>query len=114
MRSIKSKKALQYLSSFVLQCRQRDPLFEDDLIVGIRILYASRRPDLDESVILDAMQGIVYANDRQVKAKFIVHGIDKENPRCEIIVAPLKELGEVISRMTPYELSISNVEISHV
>jgi Holliday junction resolvase RusA-like endonuclease len=50
------------------------------------IHYASRRPDLDESVILDAMQGIVYKNDRQVKEKQIYWGLDPQNPRCEILV----------------------------
>ena len=63
---------------------------EGDVSVTITIYYASRRPDLDESVILDAMQGLVYLNDRQVKEKHIFWGLDKTNPRAEIIVELLK------------------------
>jgi Holliday junction resolvase RusA-like endonuclease len=57
------------------------------------IHYASRRPDLDESLILDLLQGVAYVNDRQVKEKHIYWGLDKENPRAEIIVdvLPAKE-----------------------
>jgi hypothetical protein len=36
------------------------------------------------------MQGLVYENDRQVKAKHIYHGLDKDNPRAEIKVEVLK------------------------
>jgi len=72
-------------------------MLEGDLVAVIRIFYSSRRPDLDESVILDAMQDIVYANDRQVKAKLIFHELDKENPRCEIIVAPMEDIADILS-----------------
>ena len=48
------------------------------------IYYASRRPDLDESLIMDLLQDVAYKNDRQVKAKIILHGLDKDNPRAEI------------------------------
>jgi Holliday junction resolvase RusA-like endonuclease len=54
--------------------------------VTMKIYYHSRRPDLDESLILDLMQGIVYENDRQVKEKHITWGLDKEAPRAEICV----------------------------
>jgi Holliday junction resolvase RusA-like endonuclease len=53
----------------------------------MKIYYASRRPDLDESLILDLMQGIIYENDRSVKEKHIFWGLDKENPRAEITVS---------------------------
>ena len=39
------------------------------------IYYSSRRPDLDESLILDLMQGVIYKNDRQVKQKNIYWGL---------------------------------------
>ena len=63
-----------------------DEMLEGDLWVDITIYYASRRPDLDESVILDCMQGFIYKNDRQVKEKWVRWGLDKENPRAEIFV----------------------------
>ena len=86
IRVIKSQKALDYCKHFALQCPQLDDPFDCDLFVEIHIYYASRRPDLDESVILDAMQGeeFIYKNDRQVKEKHIFHALDKDNPRAEI------------------------------
>ena len=50
-----------------------DPLIAEDVSVIIGIYYASR-PDLDESLILDCMQGLVYKNDRQVKEKHVIWG----------------------------------------
>lgn len=86
---IKSKKARDYVSAFKLQCPKLPVLMEGDLVVHIKIYYASRRPDLDESVILDAMQNLIYENDRQVKEKHVYHGLDKDNPRAEIRIEPL-------------------------
>jgi len=86
-RFIKSKKALNYEKMFKDQiqfCKLN--CFEGDVGVEIKIFYASRRPDLDESLILDLMQGFAYENDRQVKEKIIKWGLDKQNPRSEIRV----------------------------
>jgi Holliday junction resolvase RusA-like endonuclease len=90
-RLIKSKKALSYSDMFKQQCKQLDVLLEGDLRISITIYYASRRPDLDESLILDLLQGYVYANDRQIKEKHIYWGLDKENPRSEITVEVIKK-----------------------
>lgn len=90
--SIKSHKALSYSESFKQQCCV-PPLLKfmtEDVVVTIRIWYASRRPDLDESLILDLLQDVAYHNDRQVKEKHIYWmGVDKGNPRCEIEIAPM-------------------------
>lgn len=85
-RLIKSEKALAYSEAFKKQCPPLTQLMEGDLRVTMRIFYATRRPDLDESLILDLMQGLIYANDRQVKERHTYWGLDKENPRSEIIV----------------------------
>lgn len=85
-RLIKSSKALKYSDMFKQQCRQLETLMTGDLRVTMWIYYASRRPDLDESLILDLMQGLIYENDRQVKEKHIYWGLDPEKPRTEIIV----------------------------
>ena len=85
-RLIKSQKALTYSEMFKAQARPISPLIETDVRVTMHIYYASRRPDLDESLILDLLQGVAYVNDRQVKEKHIYWGLDKENPRAEIIV----------------------------
>jgi Holliday junction resolvase RusA-like endonuclease len=90
--SIKSDKARAYAESFKRQCNvPASRLVWNDVVVTIRIWYASRRPDLDESLILDLLQGVAYENDRQVKEKHIYWmGVDKENPRCEIEVKQLQ------------------------
>lgn len=88
-RLIKSQKALTYSEMFKSQAVPINPLIEDDVRVTMHIFYASRRPDLDESLILDLLQDVVYINDRQVKEKHIYWGLDKENPRAEIIVEVL-------------------------
>jgi Holliday junction resolvase RusA-like endonuclease len=83
---IKSEKALKYGEAFKQQCPVLDPLMEGDLSVTIRIWYASRRPDLDASLIFDLMQGFIYKNDRQVREQHLYWGLDKETPRAEITV----------------------------
>lgn len=84
---IKSAKARGYVDTFAKQCPVLDCPTKDDVKVEMIIYYASRRPDLDESLILDCMQDKIYANDRQVKQKFIYWGLDRENPRTLIRVS---------------------------
>lgn len=91
-RLIKSKKALTYSDVFRQQCRTLATLMTGDLRVTMHIYYASRRPDLDESLILDLLQGYVYANDRQVKERHCYWGLDPENPRAEITVERIAEI----------------------
>lgn len=106
-RFIKSKKALLYGKNFDKQCPVRKEPFgkKEDLAVAMKIFYKTRRPDLDESLILDLLQGRVYENDRSVKSKFIEHGLDKEHPRSVIVISGLDNkdlvrttLLEVLSR----------------
>ena len=89
---IKSKKAREYVKKFAAQCMvlSEEDIFKNDVYVNIKIFYASRRPDLDASVVLDCMQGRIYVNDRQVKEMHLFHDIDREHPRAEI------EVGEII------------------
>ena len=91
-RLIKSQKALSYSEMFKQQCSPLAKLMTGDLRVTMFIFYASRRPDLDESLILDLMQGLIYENDRQVKEKHLYWGLDPENPRAEIIVEKIEEV----------------------
>jgi len=87
-RSIKSAKALSYADAFNLQVQPIEPLLQGELAVTMNIYYASQRPDLDESLILDLLQGKLYANDRQVRERHVYHFVDKLNPRTEIWVRP--------------------------
>lgn len=86
---IKSEKALNYGKAFKQQCPVLDPLMDGDLKVTIKIWYASRRPDLDPSLIFDLMQDCIYVNDRQIKEQHLYWALDKENPRSDIIVEKL-------------------------
>ncbi|MEM5297629.1 hypothetical protein VSR82_25255 [Burkholderia sp. JPY481] len=107
--SIKSEKARDYERSAKRQIpKSARVALTGPVRVTMRIFYASERPDLDESVILDVLQSKfhnvtrsgkevrectyrgVYINDRQVRQKFIMHGIDRSNPRAEIRVEPLQ------------------------
>jgi len=107
--SIKSEKARNFEATAQLQI----PAWARVELAGpvrvvMKIYYASERPDLDESVVLDVMQSKyrmvrekgrdvrkclrrgVYVNDRQVAQKFILRAIDAENPRAEVLVVPLQ------------------------
>jgi Holliday junction resolvase RusA-like endonuclease len=100
---IKSEKALAYELAAALQIPQSAcVMFTEPVRVTMRIYYATERPDLDESVVLDVLQARfstskdgarrfcvragVYVNDRQVREKHIYHAIDRKNPRAEIEV----------------------------
>jgi Holliday junction resolvase RusA-like endonuclease len=89
--SIKSDKARAYSQEFLKQCPQLERPFSADLHLDIRIWYASRRPDLDESLILDLLQKRIYFNDRQVKSRRTRWGLDKNNPRTEIVIRAMTE-----------------------
>jgi len=91
--SIKSSKAMGYSDGFLQQCPALPEMFEEDVVVMMEIYYASRRPDLDESLILDLMQKRIYRNDRQVKARFTVWGLDPGRPRTVVRVAPMASGG---------------------
>lgn len=100
-RIIKSKPALAYAKSF----RQQMPAACDRLtlpvIAHIAVWYGSRRPDLDESLILDLLQynpkvfkdekGVI-VNDRQVREKHVYWGLDPDDPRMEIRLVECQEL----------------------
>lgn len=100
---IKSMKANHYERDALIQIPSAARLMlEGPVKVTLRIFYASQRPDLDESVVLDVMQAKYskanasgerecvrrgcYANDRQVREKHVYHFIDRANPRAEIEV----------------------------
>lgn len=98
---IKSQKARDYEKAALLQIPvSARVMLTGPVRVTLRIFYATERPDLDESVVLDVLQARykgtgddrrmlqagVYANDRQVREKHVYHAIDRANPRAEIEV----------------------------
>lgn len=108
---IKSAKAREYERDAILQIpAEAKVMYACPVRVTMTIYYASERPDLDESVVLDVLQAKtegsgkerkvlrrgVYFNDRQVRSKRIDHAIDRVNPRAVIAVEPLIEQGSLI------------------
>jgi Holliday junction resolvase RusA-like endonuclease len=113
---IKSKKARAYEDNALRQIPPAARVqLKGPVSVTIRVFYATERPDLDESVILDVLQDRfksvqvgaekqrhlvqkgVYCNDRQVREKHIYHAIDRLNPRAIIEVRSLQaEQGELL------------------
>ena len=89
MFSRKNDKVLSWIEAVRAQAQAQAPkrLLEGDLSVSGTLYYPDRRSDLDPSALIDALQGIVFANDRQVKWwKDLRHGIDKGNPRAELVI----------------------------
>ena len=96
-RSIKSAPALAWAASAKAQISamyQGEP-YDGDVALYATIYYASRRPDLDESLLMDALQGVVIRNDRQIREKHIWGSVDKANPRC--VVGVSADLGEMFN-----------------
>lgn len=73
--------------------------YEGDVAVYVRVFYRTRNPDLDASLVYDALQtrkikvgdGFVLerrliANDRQVRQKIEEGFVDKARPRVEVAV----------------------------
>lgn len=90
-RIIKSAKALAYQDTFLKQCPKLDPLLGGDIALRLDVFYRSRRPDLAAmDLVMDLLQGVVYQNDRQVKASQSLWNLDKENPRVRVRV---REMG---------------------
>lgn len=103
--SIKSAKALAFERACALQIPMAARvMYPGPVRVIITIHYRTERNDLDESLVLDALQARyskggqrhgtctrlgVILNDRQVRERHVYHGIDRENPRASVIVESL-------------------------
>ena len=110
---IKSAKAREYENDALRQIPPAARVrFDFPVKVTMRVFYATERPDLDESVILDVLQDRfekgpdgervlvqkgVYRNDRQVREKHVYWGKDAKSPRAEIEVEPLVAQGDMLS-----------------
>lgn len=88
---IKSDKSRAWIRSAERQIpiSPKDDLLTGDLRLTMRLYYASQRPDLDPSLVLDFLQGRVYKNDRQVREMHLFHAIDKIRPRVVGIIEPI-------------------------
>lgn len=90
-RVIKSKKAIDYVGEFKKQLKDQhlELMIEGRVCLFVKVWYASWRPDLDIELIKDAMQGIIYRNDRQVVEQYACRYLDKDNPRIEVKIVEL-------------------------
>lgn len=97
---IKSQDALNFEAEAAAQIPHDLTPIEGDVLLIATIYYQTLRQDLDESLVMDVLQqrknkagqvwfNGVYVNDRQIKAKIILHALDKENPRVEFTVMHL-------------------------
>ena len=116
---IKSKDARDYERTALLQIPpEHRQAIECPMRITVHAYYATERPDLDLSVVLDCLQnryktvkgalvkvseGIyshaeservitqkgVVKNDRQFREQHFFHHIDKANPRAEIEIEPI-------------------------
>ena len=93
--SVKSVKAQKSFADMVLQLRAQwrgqKPIPEPAELICY-VYYGSRRPDLDISLLMDALQAAgVVENDRHI---FRIHAtkiIDPIFPRIEVTVRPMQE-----------------------
>ena len=84
LRLIKSADAIAYEKAVKAQVKALHPMLEGELCVSVWMFYPSQRADLDPSLLFDALQGLLFKNDRQLREQHLYHGVDKENPRVEI------------------------------
>ena len=79
-------------AAFVKECKaaamEHPPkrLLRGDLWFAGNLYYASPLSDLDPGLIWDALEGIVYENDRQIVAASLYKMLDKNDPRAEIFI----------------------------
>lgn len=95
----KGNKALDFEAIAALHVTKLPEPYEGDVAVHVRVFYKTRRPDLDASLVYDALQtrrvkvgaGFILeprliANDRQVRLKIEEGFVDKDRPRVEVSV----------------------------
>lgn len=92
-RIIKSKAALEYVKESSIQIKRQlknHKPFEDYVRLEVHVWYASRRPDLDISLIQDVLQeNGIYQNDRQVVEIHAFKYRDTKNPRIIVRISEI-------------------------
>jgi len=93
LRVIKSEKGLAYVEAVAKQVPElpEDRQLRAPIRLTAHIHYASNRPDLDPSLLLDALQGRIYRNDRAVREMHLYHHLDRANPRAEVYLEEIDE-----------------------
>lgn len=88
-RFIKSDSARQYEKDFASQCRTHpNPIKGRVWLIGA-IAYESWRSDLDESLIMDGLQGRLIENDRQIVGKLLLRAVEPGDGRSVLAIVEL-------------------------
>ena len=92
LRSIKSENAMTFdaIAKLSKLCYQNGAPYQEDVVFYALLKYRTRRSDVDESLLLDSLQGKCYLNDRQVRAKVIIGKIEKDSPGATVLVKPIR------------------------
>lgn len=89
----KTPKLKEFEKSFFLQCPYRGLNITSFFKIRFDVFYANNRKDLDGSfkILLDSLQQCnVIKNDRECVEIYARKMIDKQNPRIEIEITPIK------------------------
>lgn len=91
--SRKSTEAQVWQDSIKVQAKKQAPaeMLEGPVSFTVVAYYPNRRADLDVALLFDALEGIVYGNDRQIWEIHVHRRLDKDNPRCACIVREIEE-----------------------
>jgi len=94
-----SKEGRAIKESYQEQTRRqfkRKILVEDLKTTTTLFFQTKRKSDHDNfgKLIWDALEGIIYLNDNQIRDGRVILAYDKENPRAEIVIELLEEARE--------------------
>lgn len=85
----KSCKELKEDYMWQAQSQWKDEVLADEIEIDVRIYFGDKRVrDVDNfnKLWMDALTGIVYEDDKQIKRLSIEKHYDKKNPRLEITI----------------------------
>ena len=80
---IKSKPAMAFMEAAALSIPQMTELYEGPVSLTAHVYYKTRKNDLSIELLMDALQGRVFQNDRQVEHIIATKSWDKTDPRIE-------------------------------
>lgn len=90
MKADAKKRKAEYISE--ARAQYDGPTLEGELSVAVCLFFGDRRRrdwDNYHKLTMDALEGIAWADDSQIKRALVTVHYDKADPRTEIIVRPL-------------------------
>ena len=91
-----SKPCAELKEEYICHCHKQyqGEIIPDAVEIEMRLYHGTKRKcDIDNfsKLVFDALTGIIYEDDSQIVKLGITKGYDKENPRVELDIWPLKE-----------------------